>query len=325
MSPNYLKNIAIVGAGGQFGKHITQALVDGKKHRITAITRANSDAKIPEGVHDTKRVDYESHSSLVEALKGQEALIITVKVGSGDAQARLINATKDAGIQWIMPNEYGIDPTHDKRLGEDTKLGAAVLAVREQIEKAGLFWVGLSCGFWYEFSLAGQEVRYGFDFSKKTLTLFDDGDTKIPTSTWPLASLTVAKIFALPIQSDGKYSLALSDFKNKSVYVSSFFVSQRDMLASVLRVTGDKESDWTITTEASKPRYDRAVKMLSEGKFEGFAILLYTRVFFPDGASDYTSKLNNKDLSLPEENLDDATKTALEMAKVSNGRWTFHW
>lgn len=324
MSTDHLKSIAIVGAGGQFGKFITRALIEQGKHRITAITRANSNATIPQGVHDIKQVDYDSHTSLVEALKGHDALIITMNVLAGPtAQASLIAAAKDAGVKWIMPNEYGIDPAHNNQLGEDTKMGPGLLAVREQIEKAGLNWVGLSCGFWYEFSLAGTEARYGFDFKKKTLTLFDDGETKIPTSTWPQAALAVARTFALPLESsDGK---SLSDFKNRSVFVDSFFISQRGMLASVLRVTGDKESDWTITSEPSKPRYERAVQMMAGGDFEGFCILLYSRVFFPDGASDFTKKLNNKDLGLPEENLDDATKTAIEMAKVSNGHWTFHW
>lgn len=325
MSIIYLSKIAIVGAGGQFGKFITKALLDANKHKITAITRASSNGKAPEGVHDIKKVDYESHSSLVEALKGQDALIITMNVSAGaTAQTQLINAAKDAGIEWIMPNEYGIDPAHNKSLGEDTKLGTAILAVRAQIEEAGLSWIGLSCGFWYEFSLAGTAARYGFDFNKKALTLFDDGNTKIPTSTWPQAALAVAKTFALPLQSDGK-SPALSNFRNRSVYVDSFFISQRDMLASVLRVTGEKESDWAITSEPTKARYERGAKMMSEGDFEGFCILMYTRVFFPDGAADFTSKLNNKDLGLSEESVDEATKTALEMVKVSNGHWTMHW
>ena len=326
MSTEYLNKIAIVGAGGQFGKFITRALIAQGKHSITAITRADSTAKIPKGVNDIRKVDYASHDSLVEALKEHDALIITMKATADPtAQEKLIDAAKDAGIRWIMPNEYGYDPANNMPPTEaPSRLSQSILAVRKQIEAAGMCWVGLSCGFWYEFSLAGTEARYGFDFKRKALTLFDDGKTKISTSTWPQAALAVAKTFALPIQSRSK-SLALSDFENRAIFVDSFSVSQRDMLASVLRVTGDAETDWTITSEPSKPRYERGVKMMSEGDFEGFVIFLYARVFFPDGGFDFTSKLNNKDLDLPEESMDDATKTALEMAKVSNGHWSMHW
>ena len=301
------------------GRHIASALLAQNLHNLTAITRSDSTTTLPKGIHHVAHVDYSSPSSLSSALHGIDCLIITMNVMAGKgAQTALIDAAAEAGVQWIMPNEYGIDPEHDRGLGEDTKLGPALIEVREYIENKGLKWVGLSCGFWYEFSLAGTEARYGFDFAAKKLTLFDDGTTRIPTSTWEKAGEAVARVVALPVE-------RLEAFENKAVYVDSFFVSQKDMLASVLRVTGDKESDWIITSEPSKERYQQAVKTLEGGDFIGFCILLYTRVFWQDGASDYTRKLNNEDLGLKEEDLDEATMRAVEMAKVSDGTWTFHW
>lgn len=83
MTTDFITWLAILGAGGQFGKCITQALIEQGKHQITAITRASSNAVIPAGVHSTKKVDYDSPSSLVDALRGRDALIVTMAATSG--------------------------------------------------------------------------------------------------------------------------------------------------------------------------------------------------------------------------------------------------
>lgn len=305
----HIQNIAVVGVGGHIGGVIAKALISQGKHKITAITRTESSATMPEGLYEVRKVDYNDHASLVEALKGQEVLIIslatTVPRGT---QTKLIDAAKDAGVTWIMPNEYGGDFTNEQ-LGKDTMLGMDVLAVRHHIEEVGLKWIALSCGFWYEYSLAGSELRYGFTFPERKMTFFGDGNTKISTSTWPQCGRAVAALFALPISGADP---CVSDWNNESLYIQSFDVSQNDMFASVLRVTGTKDSDWTVTHEDTKERFARGQKMFSEGDFKGFAILLYTRNFFPAQDGNFSNKVYNKVLGLPEEDLDEATKVVVE-------------
>ena len=64
-------------------------------------------------------------------------------------------------------------------------VGDAKKITREFIEKLERgSWIAVSCGFWYEWSLA-IPVAYGFDFENRAVTLFDDGETRINTSTWP--------------------------------------------------------------------------------------------------------------------------------------------
>lgn len=307
-SKSHAENIAIIGAGGNVGKFIAEALVRDGKHKVTAITRPDSSSVMPEGLHDTKRVLYEDHSGLVKALEGQDVLIITMGVmAPPDSQKQLINAAAEAGVKWIMPNEWGTNHAN-KSLGKDTMLGDRLAATREHIEKVGngqMFWIGTCCGFWYEFSLAGSEARYGFDFNKKELTLYDDGNTKINTTTWPQVGRAVASLLSTE---------DLTQYNNTTIYFSSFLIGQRDMLASVLRVTGDSESDWKVSHEDVKERYQRGVKMFQGGDWVGFGILLYARVFFKDGGGDFSDKLDNGKLGLPEEDLDEATKVAVGRA-----------
>ncbi|KAK5126019.1 hypothetical protein LTR85_011374 [Meristemomyces frigidus] len=309
-----VQNIAIVGAGGNVGSQIVGALLKQGKHKVTAITRLDSTSSMPAGLQDVKKADYNDHDSLVKALSGQDFLIITMGVmAAKDTQQKLVDAAKDAGVQYVMPNEWGLDAAQNEQLGKDTMLGPGQLAVREYIEKAGLIWIGLACGFWYEFSLSGAEMRYGFDFKEKKLTLFDDGNIKIYTSTWPQVGRAVAKVLVLD-------DLAL--FKNKSVHIYSFHVSQRDMLASVLRVTGDKESDWSLTHEDVQERFKRGMKVLQGGDWHGFAIALYSRTFFPDVAPSLEGQFDNEMLGLPQEDLDEYTKIAVGYAGKEAAAWT---
>lgn len=179
-------------------------------------------------------------------------------------------------------------------------------------------WIVLSCGFWYEFSLGGSADRYGFDFHNRSIVLFDDGETKINTSTWAQCGRAVASLLSLKLlpEDEGDKSPAIDQWANRAFYASSFLVSQRDMLESAKRVTGTTDADWTISHEDSGERYKKAVQDFQEGDLKGFVRLLYTRVFFPNGGGDYESSigLQNDVLGLPKEDLDEATKEAIHLA-----------
>ncbi len=319
-----VKNIAIVGAGGRSGKFIVESLAQSGKHQITAITRPDSTSTMPAGVNDVKKVDYTDHSSLVEALKGKEVLIITLNVfAPPDSSTWLVDAAIEAGIKWIIPNEWGVDLSKVDTAGDESPLTKALLKMRQYVGVKGAGrtqYIGIACSFWYEFSLAGSEARYGFDFEKKTLTLIDGGSIKLNTTTFPQVGRAVARLLALKEYPDNESdkSPCLSQFANGSVFISSFFIDQRDMFASVLRVTGESEDDWTISPENSKDRYEGGNKMYKEGNFAGFVLSAYVKVWFIDGNGAFNYKLHNELLGLPKEDLDPFTKRAIEMARAGD-------
>lgn len=131
----------------------------------------------------------------------------------------------------------------------------------------------------------------------------------------------VAALLSLPVKAEGGNEEAcLERFRNKVVYVNSFTVSQRDMLASALRVTGTKEEEWKIMKEPAKERYATGHEEIKEGKRIGFAKMMYTRVFYPDRCRDFEHGKGtlNVLLGLPKEDIDEATKVAIERSKTSN-------
>lgn len=92
------------------GRFITDALLKTGQHTVTAITRAESQSTLPEGIL-VKKVDYEIPQTLVDALRGQDALVITVS-GRAPIQSieeKLIRAAAEAEVQWILPNEWSPD------------------------------------------------------------------------------------------------------------------------------------------------------------------------------------------------------------------------
>jgi len=296
-----------------------EELLKTTKHKVTAITRENSTSKLADGVL-IKKVNYDNQSSLIEALQGQDALIITISVmAPPDEQTKLIEAAAAANVPWILPNEFGGD-TLNLEMAKDTFLGVAKAKYRDHIEKLGKSsWIAITCGFWYEFSLAGGPYRYGFDFKNRTVTLFDEGNVKINTSTWPQCGRAVASLLSLKVAPDSEddKSPTLTDFKNKNAYISSFTISQNDMLESVLRVTGTDLKDWKVTKVSVKERYKSGVVEFQKGNMNGFSQLLYSRCFFPESSGNFgaTKGLHNDVLGLPKEDLDEFTKIGVQMSE----------
>lgn len=114
-TPVYIKNVAIVGAGGNSGRFITKELLSTGKHTVTAITRHDSQSKMPKDV-TIKKVDYDSQETLVEALRDQDALIITLsgRAAIDEIEMKLVHAAEEAGVSWILRNEWGPDTANEE-------------------------------------------------------------------------------------------------------------------------------------------------------------------------------------------------------------------
>lgn len=260
-------------------------------------------------------------STVVEALKGQEFFIITMAVTAPQDQSqKLIKAAAEAGVPWIMPNEFGGDGKNEK-VNQEVLLGIAKKKDRDLIESLGVSsWVSICCGFWYEFSLGGGTYRYGFDIPKREVMFFDEGEQRMNTTTFPqvargLASLLSLKV--LPEDEDDK-SLTLSRYRNDYCYISSFTVNQKEMFESLQHATGTTEKDWKISSRPSKEAFEEGHREMKEGNMEGFGKQLYTRMFFPgDDAQLFETRrgLDNEKLGLPKEDLNEFAKRAVEIAE----------
>ena len=107
------------------------------------------------------------------------------------------------------------------------------------------------------------------------------GSTASP-STWPQTGQATAAVLGLKKlrEDENDQSPCLEDYRNKFVSFESFYVSQRDMLASILRVTGDKESDWKITQVDVETYYKKSIEDLQKGDRMSFGRAMYSSAFF---------------------------------------------
>jgi hypothetical protein len=305
------------------GRHITEALLSTGKHTITAITRPESTNKLPSGVK-VIRLNYTSETgedttALIDALRGQQVLLITMSHKSLGTTTNLIHAAAKAGVSYILPNWYGHD-ANNKQLISDSMMNG-LLANADLIKNLGASsYFLLVCNFWYEFSLGGGPDRYGFDFTKRSMTFYDDGDVKINTSTWPQCGRAIANLLSLKQLPDDEKDVSptMSQFRDECVYISSFRLSQRDMFESVKRITGTRDEEWTIEKKDTEKTYKEGLEQVKAGNHAGWMKMGYSRMFFPNGDGDYQTRrgTHNEVLGLTvEEDLDEATRIGIRMGE----------
>lgn len=315
--PNYLQNVAVVGGSGRQGQPIVDELLKTGKHQVTVLTR-NAGGTFSPGVKPVI-VDYNDPATLIEALTGQDALVVTMNTTAPkDTNMKLIEAAAKAGVQWLIPDEWGVDTT-DIEFGKQVLLGPAKVAARELIEKLGVSsWTAVACGYWYQFSLGTFKASYGFDLQKREVTFFDDGKSEFTTSTLQQVARAVASLLSMKLRPENAQddSVCLEKyFKNKFAYIKSFLVSQQDIFDSLKRVTSTTDDDWKIDYETAKDRITQGHTQLQAGDHLGFVKVLYTRTMcFDEGNFELKYDLANETLGLPVETLDQCTEEAIQLS-----------
>lgn len=317
---NYVRSVALIGGSGNVGSHILKHLLATGVHNVTVLTRPTSTATFAPDAHLTvKKVDYTSEDSVAEALAGAGFLILALSASTPPTvHASIVKAAGRAGVPHVMPNYYGFGiGARAGTLSSDPIIGRFGKFIEDVEAVQGVSYTALVCGFWYEFSLGMGEQWYGFDLPNRRVTLYDQGTTKICTSTWEQCGKAVAALLSLPVTATGDGSPSLEEWKNAGLYIHSFCLSQRDMLDSLHRVLGTSDADWKITFQPAAERQKEGLQELQAGNRLGFAKAMYARLFFENGYGDYSTSgdMDDDKLGLEKEDLDEATRRAVKMVE----------
>lgn len=282
MSSPAIHNVAVTAASGNLGPHVVSALRDAG-FKVTILTRAgsSSSASWPSDVTVTP-VDYESKQSLVNALKGQQAV---VSLFSGDAigqhQIPLIDAAIEAGIYRFMPSEFGSDSEHPRNDVPIYEGKRNTLAYLKHIaaENPSFTYTAIMSGPFLDFGLM---VPIFLDCKNRSVPLIDGGNGRVSTSTRQQVGLAVA----------GALKSADST-KNRVIKFAGATVTQNQLLRIAEATTGSK---WKVENIDSREAEASAFEELNKpNPNHGIAVLGLLRglIFREDRGSDFGDAVQN--------------------------------
>jgi hypothetical protein len=289
-----IKNVIIIGAGGNLGPSILDAFLKESSFNTTVLSRQGSKSTFPSGVK-VIRADYDSLDSLKEAFQGQDAVISLVGGTALGDQDKLIDAAIAAGVKHFVPSEYGSN-TPDKRTRDIVPVFEAKFNTVNYLKskEKEISWTSIVTGPFFDW---GLKVGFlGFDGKSKTATLFDDGEAVFSATNLHQIGVTTVK------------ALEHADLtKNQYVYVSGFQTTQNEVLAAAEKVTGAK---WTVNKASAKEHIEQGRTKLQSGDYIGIMFLIQGATFAKDQQlGDFSSEgLWNEKLGVPKEGLEETIK-----------------
>ncbi|KAI4760324.1 NAD(P)-binding protein [Aureobasidium sp. EXF-3400] len=232
-----IKNVAILGASGNFGTPITSALL-AANFNLTIITRTTSTTSHPPSI-PTLRIDY-TLSSLTTAFANQDAVICVVGPGGISLQKTFIDAAVAAGVSRFIIDDFGWGLT-TKGFAEFSAIHAQRRegwdhARSEAEEVEGFTWTGLSTGNPIDWAMKKFPMM-GFDVQNHSAIIYDSGTEHFTGTT--LQGIGQAVVGTL---------LNPSATANRFLRVQSICTTQNELLAAFEKATGEQ---WKVERQKS--------------------------------------------------------------------------
>ncbi|KAH8817657.1 hypothetical protein DL96DRAFT_1560579 [Flagelloscypha sp. PMI_526] len=289
-----ITSVIIVGASGNLEPTLASALVAARTFTVTVYVREESKAEFHSEVNVVKG-NY-TRTSLEAALKGQEAVICTVGFSSGGLtiQKIVVEAAVTTGIKRFFPSDFGVDIT-EETLGifpttQEKQEVTDYLISREDL----LSWTVIRTGAFFDWSMKAGFA--GFDLVNHKSDLLDGGVAKFHATNLS----TIARAVVAILSSPESYEKT----KNQIVSIFDHIVSQRDILATVERITGE---EW----EATHVDTDNVTKDAMGTSAEPFA-MIRALLFGRKGLGRLGGEPWNDALGLPKHNLEEDLRLILD-------------
>lgn len=280
-------NIAVVGATGNLGPSIVQALA-AANFRITILSQSGKATNLPSSV-TVQKVDYTSPESVTAALQGIDALVSMHP--KQEEQIPLIDAAIAAGVKRIIPSDFGSDvPGNTKTrdlpffAGKTATMEYLVSAVGEKISYthviSGLFldW-GLGVGFPVNVKGAQPPSR-----------IVNGGDARFSTTLLADVGQAVVGVLRNPEAT-----------RNRAVRVQSTVTSQNELLEIAERVRpGFRAERVHVTSGEVLGQAYEGLKAGGDRVFPAMMDFILISVVDAEYGSDWSGENDNELLGIKE-------------------------
>ena len=148
-----LTNVLLIGAGGNLGPTVLNALTSDPRFTVSILSRKSSKSTFPSHLTVHRVSDDYPESELVSAFKGQDAIVVTISGASAHKQKDFIDAAVKAGVKRFVPSEFGGDTVNEKALAILPQLYGKKKEVVDYLrgkEKDGLTWSAFVTGPFFE-------------------------------------------------------------------------------------------------------------------------------------------------------------------------------
>ncbi|KAF2625773.1 NAD(P)-binding protein [Macroventuria anomochaeta] len=303
-----LKNIAILGPGGNVGSAIINELSrDGPRFNITAITRQTSTYTPPEASDIThKTADYTSLSSLTEAFTGHDAIVNCITGGATqyDSSKLIIDAAVAAGVKFFFANEFVgyVDSPQFHRMPE--AFTGAKIRIREYLGELAatgkITWTSLNGGPFFDMWL--MKGPAGFDVANRRARIYGTGENSLFWTPLPVIARAAGNILKRP-----------NVVANRPIYICPFAkgeLTQRSLLTTLQDVL---DAEFAIE-EVDLVKINKNARIALERGEAGKAMkgLVVSNQFYEeDSGNDFSHLIQNAVVGVDLMSVEEAVRDAI--------------
>ncbi|TVY84203.1 Isoflavone reductase-like protein P3 [Lachnellula suecica] len=252
-----IKNVLVVGARGNLGPVVIQHLLSAD-FAVTVLSR--DDTAIPN--IKVLKTDY-SDASILEACKGQDAIVSTMGALATMTQTKIIDAAIASGVKRFIPSDFGLNTPemspiekHLPALHQRLKPKKLILDYLndKSSQNPGFTWTAIGAAPLFDWTLKAGFL--GTSILNYTATIIDSGNEPYITTTIPQIARAIVSVLQKPVETANIYLL-----------VTSFKTTQNQVLRAAEIATGQKFEVKQVEAEAWKTE---GTALLQKGDFRGF-------------------------------------------------------